>query len=314
MKRALITGITGQDGSYLAELLLGKGYAVRGVDCRPPTAGQPDGVDFVTGDIADGAFVRAQINDARPDEVYNFASQARPDLSGELLEITYRANLLAVVQMLEAIRESGRPTRFLQASTSEIFGNADQSPQDEATPIRPRNPYGISKAAAHLHTAYCRQTHGLFACNGIFYNHESPRRPENYVTRKVTLGAARIKKGLQGTLRVGNLKACRDWGYAPDYVRAVWLMLQADVPDDYVVATGELHSVRELLEIAFGAVDLDWRKHVTVDDQLVRVENGLPLQGNATKARQRLNWQPSITFRQMIERMVEADLKTLGMT
>lgn len=315
MKRALITGVTGQDGSYLAEYLLEKGYHVRGIDCRNPIG--PDwnapadkpGLSFACGDITNPDFIFQAIETFRPDELYNLASQTRPDISAQMAEVTYSANLLAVVHILGSIQRIQYPIRFFQASSSEIFGDAVEAPQTESTPAHPRNPYGISKAAAHWHTAYCREAHGLFACNGILYNHESTRRGENFVTRKITLSAAKIKLGQQAELTLGNLDAKRDWGYAPDYVRAMHLMLQADQPADYIIASGQLHSVRDLLEIAFGHVGLDWRQYVRVEDQLVRAENGQPLIGDSSKARKILNWQPCVSFEEMVQAMVEADLE-----
>jgi len=307
MKRALITGITGQDGYYLKEFLLRKDYRILGVDCRA-VPGADDGITLEVGDISDPQFIGGLIHKFQPDEIYNLASQTRPDISAQLLEETYRANLISVSRMLESVREMSRPARFFQASSSEIFGNAVESPQTEQTPVLPRNPYGISKAAAHFHVAWFRHVFRMFACNGILYNHESPRRAENYVTRKITLSAARIKLGLQEELVLGSLDARRDWGYAPDYVQAMWMMLQAEEPDDYIIATGHLHTVQDLLEAAFEAVERDWRDYVKVDPQLVREEHGRPLVGNAAKARKVLRWEPSISFNEMIRLMVENDL------
>lgn len=308
MKRALITGISGQDGTYLAEFLLEKGYEVRGIDFQPPQLADAEKLAFIPGDVADGRFLKAVLAEFQPDEVYNLASQARPDISGHLLETTYVANTLSVVRLLQVLRETCPSTRFFQASSSEIFGDAQESPQTESTPIRPRNPYGISKAAAHLHVQWCRAQCGMFACCGILYNHESPRRGETYVTRKITRAAARIKLGRQDELPLGSLDARRDWGFAGDYVRAMWAMLQADAPDDYIIATGQARTVRELLEAAFGAVGLDWRQYVREDEAFVRAEQGLPLAGNAAKARQILGWEPRKPFEEMLREMVESDL------
>ncbi len=320
MKRALITGIGGQDGSYLAEQLVGRGQHVLGLELRltdasqrwlselPRTNADQPGLSLQPCDITDRQKFADILHTYQPDQIYNLASQSRPDISGELVELTFAINQTAVVQMLEILRQIPHPCRVFQACSSEIFGNAVESPQSESTPIRPRNPYGISKAAAWWHCAYMREHYGMFICNGILYNHESPRRPESFVTRKITSAAARIKLGLQQELVLGDLEARRDWGFAGDTVRAMILMLEAEQPDDYIIATGKTHSVRDLLEVAFNTVGLHWQDYVIIDHNLRRGENGHPLVGNAAKARKKLGWMPEVSFEQTIRQMVEFDL------
>lgn len=321
---ALITGIGGQDGYYLARLLLSQGYAVHGILRRRSTPDQerandglaalPGGERLVlhAGDLLDPIGLRRIISRTQPTEVYNLAGQSHVQASFE--DPIYTANVVAMgtLNLLEAIRDyrdsMGRPVRFYQASSSEIFGQTANAPQNEQTPLCPRSPYACAKAHAYWQTITCRDAYGLYACNGILYNHESPRRAPGYVTRKITLAAARIKCALQHTLTLGNVDARRDWGFAGDYVHAMWLMLQQPQPADYVVATGETHSVRELLEIAFGCLRLDWRDHVRVDERFYRPTEPRLLVGDASKARRVLGWSPSVSFERLIEMMVRADL------
>jgi len=314
---ALITGVTGQDGSYLADLLLSKGYRVVGA-IRSDSPGDMsriahclDHIEIVRADLASQDEVLALIRTYRPDEVYNLAARASSSQLSEQPLLTARANALAVVCLLEALRVAQPAARFLQASSSEIFGNARESPQSEETPFRPRNAYGIAKLYGHWSTVNYREQYGLFACSGILFNHESPRRGLEFVTRKITSAAARIKCQLQAQLHIGNLEARRDWGYAPDYVDAMWRMLQMQQADDYVLATGQTHSVRELCEIAFGCVGLDYQDYVVQDSGSVRPPEPIELVGNPAKARQRLQWTPTVSFREMISLMVEADLRNV---
>jgi GDPmannose 4,6-dehydratase len=324
MPTALITGITGQDGSYLAELLLGKGYAVHGVVRRASTFNRGR-IDHLTldpalpadrfalhyGDMADGSSLRRVIETVRPDEVYNLAAQSHVRVSFDQPEYTADVVATGTLRLLEAVREhierTGRLVRFYQAGSSEMFG-ASPPPHDEATPFHPRSPYAVSKLAAHWFGVNHREAHGMFVCNGILFNHESPRRGESFVTRKITVAVARIVAGTQETLALGNLEARRDWGFAGDYVDAMWRMLQHDTAGDYVVATGESHSVREFVEAAFGCVQLDWRKYVRHDDRYLRPSEVDHLLGDASRARQVLGWAPTISFEQLVRMMVEADL------
>jgi GDPmannose 4,6-dehydratase len=321
MKRALITGITGQDGSYLAEFLLGKGYEVHGIVRRSSTFNterldgiyqDPHSKDYRLrlhyGDLDDGSALDRLLRAVRPDEIYNLGAQSHVRVSFDVPEYTASTVGLGTLRLLEAIRESGleKSLRFYQASSSEMFGGA-APPQDESTPFLPRSPYACAKVFAHQLCQNYREAYGMFICCGILFNHESPRRGIPFVTRKVTRTAARIRHGLDQKLYLGNLDARRDWGFAGDYVEAMWLMLQQDKPDDYVVATGESHSVRELLDIAFGAMDLDWKKHVEIDPRYFRPTEVDHLQGNAAKARRVLGWKPKIGFRQLVEMMVRAD-------
>jgi GDPmannose 4,6-dehydratase len=322
--RALITGITGQDGSYLAELLLGKGYEVHGI-IRRASLFNTDRIDHLYqdphdpdarlflhyGDLTDGAVLRRVIERSDPGEIYHLGAQSHVAVSFE--EPLYTADVvtLGTLRLLEAMRDfsgrNGAPIRLYQAGSSEMFGSAP-APQNEQTPFRPRSPYAVAKVAAHWLAANYREAYGLFICNGILFNHESPRRGETFVTRKVTRAAARIKMGLQDELFLGNLDAVRDWGFAGDFVEAMWLMLQQDEPGDYVVATGRSHSVRELLEHAFGLLGLDWSDHVRLDPKYLRPTEVDRLQGDATLARERLGWEPRVSFEELVGMMVEHDL------
>ena len=313
-KRALITGVTGQDGSYLAEYLLAQGYEVFGV-VRRSSSEKFDRINHIRerlkllqADLLDESSVLRAIEEAEPQEIYNLAAQsfvptsfAQPILTGE-----YTA--LGVARVLEAIRNTDRKIRFYQASSSEMYGKVRRVPQDEATPFYPRSPYAVAKAYGHYLTVNYRESYGLFACNGILFNHESPRRGHEFVTRKVTDGVARIKHGLQKELRLGNLEARRDWGYAADYVVMMHRMLQREEPDDYVIATGEIHSVQELCEIAFARVGLNWRDHVRQDQAYLRPSEVDQLVGDPAKAKRDLQWSPSVTFKGLIELMVDADM------
>jgi GDPmannose 4,6-dehydratase len=327
-RRALITGITGQDGSYLAELLLGKGYEVHGVVRRSSTMnrGRIDhlehahpthlaGARFTLhyGDMTDSGGLNRLVMTVEPDEIYNLAAQSQVHISFDQPEYTGNTDGLGTTRLLEAIRATGRATRFYQASTSEMFG-LTPPPQNESTPFHPRSPYGVAKVYAHWMTVNYREAYGLFACSGILFNHESPRRGENFVTRKVTRGIASILAGRTEKLRLGNLDSKRDWGHTRDYVEAMWLMLQQDKPDDYVIATGEQWSVRQLAEIAFGMVGLDWQDYVEVDQAYFRPAEVPDLCGDPSKARQELGWRPKISFREMIGEMLEFDLTAAGLT
>jgi GDPmannose 4,6-dehydratase len=314
-RRALITGITGQDGSYLAELLLEKGYSVYGMVRRASSdhferiAHMQDRVTLREGDLLDQLSLITLLHETEPHEVYNLAAQSFVPTSWDQPILTSEATALGVTRMLEAIRVVDRSIKFYQASSSEMFGKVRESPQDEKTPFYPRSPYGVAKVYGHYITVNYRESYGLFAVSGILFNHESPRRGRQFVTRKVTHGAARIKLGLAQDLKLGNLEAKRDWGYAGDYVEAMWLMLQQPTPDDYVIATGETHSVRELCEVAFGRAGLDWEQHVVVDKTHVRPAEVDYLIGDAGKARRVLGWSPKVSFRNLVEMMVDADLK-----
>jgi GDPmannose 4,6-dehydratase len=325
-KRALITGITGQDGSYLAEFLLAKDYEVHGVVRRSSTmnrqridhlehssGARSDKAHFFLhyGDMTDSGGLNRLIKTIQPDEIYNLAAQSHVHISFDQPEYTGDTDGLGATRILEAIRTTGRPTRFYQASTSEMFGSTPP-PQDENSPFRPRSPYGAAKLYAHWMTVNYREAHGLFACSGILFNHESPRRGENFVTRKVTRGVAQILAGKQSKLRLGNLDAKRDWGHARDYVEAMWMMLQEDEPDDYVIATGVTRTVEELVEVAFGSVGLDWKKYVVEDPAYVRPTEVDLLLGNPAKALKKLGWKPRISFEEMIRDMLETDLAAFG--
>lgn len=313
-KRALITGITGQDGSYLAEFLLEKGYEVIGMVRRTSTVNFErirhiqDRITLVQGDLLDQSSLIDILREHRPHEVYNLAAQSFVPTSFKQPVLTGEFTALGVTRLLEAIRLVDPTIRFYQASSSEMFGKVREVPQNENTPFHPRSPYGVAKVYAHWITVNYRESYGMFAVSGICFNHESPRRGLEFVTRKITYTAARIKLGLAHELRLGNLEARRDWGYAPDYVRAMWLMLQQDEPEDYVIATGETHSVREFVELAFDYLGLDWRKYVVVDPALYRPADVDLLVGDATKARTKLGWAPSVTFEQLVKIMVDADL------
>ncbi len=311
---ALISGITGQDGSYLADFLLGKGYRVVGMVRRSSTENFEriehlrGKVEICQADLLDQLSLINLLRQVRPREVYNLASQSFVPTSWEQPVLTGEFTALGVTRMLEAVRLVDREIRFYQASSSEMFGKAQEVPQTERTPFYPRSPYGVAKLYGHWITVNYRESYGLFACSGILFNHESPRRGKEFVTRKVTDGVARIRKGLAQQLPLGNLEARRDWGYAGDYVEAMWLMLQQPHPADYVIATGETHAVRELCEIAFARVGLRWQDHVVVEPKLVRPAEVDLLQGDASKAKRALGWQPRVSFRQLIGMMVDADL------
>jgi GDPmannose 4,6-dehydratase len=316
-KRALITGISGQDGSYLAELLLEKGYQVYGVARRlsAPNVWRIqhllDRITLLQADLLDQLSLIKAVETAEPDEFYNLAAMSFVPSSWDQPMLTGEFNSQGVIRALEAIRRVNPKIRFYQASSSEMFGRVREVPQTELTPFYPRSPYGVSKVFGHYITVNYRESYGLFAVSGILFNHESPRRGLEFVTRKVSDGVARIKLGMADTLALGNLDACRDWGFAGDYVRAMWLMLQQDEPDDYVVATGEAHSVRTLVQIAFEHAGLDWKEHVVTDPKLLRPAEVDHLIGNATKARTRLGWRPEIDFTQLVTMMVDADVERL---
>lgn len=327
-KKALITGITGQDGSYLTELLLGHGYDVYGVMRRastfnterinhiyqdPHESGRR--MRLLYGDLNDASSLNKILRDVQPDEIYNLGAQSHVRVSFDIPEYTAEVGAIGTLRLLEAIRETGlRETRFYQASSSELFGKVQEVPQRETTPFYPRSPYAVAKLYAYWITVNYRESYGLFACNGILFNHESPRRGETFVTRKITRAAAAIKLGLQNKLYLGNLDAKRDWGHAKDFVEAMWLMLQQDEPDDYVIATGETHSVREFLDEAFGHLDLDWKQFVEIDPRYFRPAEVDLLVGDASKAKRKLGWEPKITFKELAKMMVDADLADLKRT
>jgi GDPmannose 4,6-dehydratase len=318
MKRALITGITGQDGSYLAELLLSKGYAVHGMVRRSSSenferiAHLHDRIQLHQGDLLDQYSLSSVLGEVEPDEVYNLAAQSFVPTSWSQPVLTGEFTALGVTKMLEAIRHTAPRTRFYQASSSEMFGKVRETPQTEATPFYPRSPYGVAKVYGHHITVNYRESFGLYAVSGILFNHESPRRGIEFVTRKVTDGVARIKLGLAGELRLGNLDARRDWGFAGDYVDAMWRMLQQPSPQDYVIGTGQTHSVRELVEVAFGHAGLDWQKYVTTDPRYMRPAEVDFLQADPSKARKELGWSPRVGFAQLVAMMVDADLERLS--
>lgn len=324
VKRALILGLTGQDGSYLAELLLAKGYEVHGV-IRRSSSFNTDRVDHLYqdphspttrffmhyGDLSDGSGLRRIIANMRPHEIYNLAAQSHVKVSFDQPEYTADVDGLGTLRVLEAARElqaAGHETRVYQAGTSEMFGSTPP-PQSELSRFHPRSPYAVAKVYSYWQTVNYREAYGMFACNGILFNHESERRGETFVTRKITRAATRIKLGLQERLYLGNLDAARDWGYAPDFVRAMWLMLQQDKPDDYVIATGEMHTVREFLDRVFSVLDLDWHDHVIVDPRYFRPAEVDALRGDASKARRVLGWQPDVGFNELVDRMVDHDLR-----
>lgn len=318
MKRALITGITGQDGSYLAELLLEKGYEVHGIVRRASTE-TFERINHLSGkihlhqaDLLDQLSIIDVMKECTPDEVYNLAAQSFVPTSWKQPVLTGEFTAIGVTRVLEAIRLLGRDRiRFYQASSSEMFGKVVEVPQKETTPFYPRSPYGVAKVYGHWITVNYRESYNMYCCSGILFNHESERRGREFVTRKVTDGVARIKLGMSKELRLGNLDSKRDWGFAGDYVRAMWLMLQQDKPDDYVIATGETHTVRRLVELAFQAVDLDWQKYVSIDQSLVRPAEVDLLIGDPTKAKTNLGWKPEVSFEKLVERMVKADLARL---
>jgi GDPmannose 4,6-dehydratase len=317
-KRALITGITGQDGSYLAELLLEKGYDVVGTIRRSSAPNLwriehlLDRITLKPADLLDQLSLLRVIDEIRPTEIYNLAAMSFVPASWDQPMLTGEYNSQGVTRLLDAVRQVDTSIRIYQASSSEMFGKVREVPQSEKTPFYPRSPYGVSKVFAHYITINYRESYNLFAVSGMLFNHESPRRGLEFVTRKVTDGVARIKLGLSDSLPIGNLDAHRDWGFAGDYVRAMWLMLQQDRADDYVIATGVAHSVRELIEIAFARVDLDWQKYVRVDPALLRPAEVEHLLGDASKAKAELGWTPAVNFKQLIEMMVDADLARLG--
>ena len=316
-KRALITGITGQDGSYLAEFLLEKGYKVFGLVRRSSTVNferlvhLQDKIELLPGDLLDQNSLISALQQCEPQEVYNLASQSFVPTSWNQPVLTGEFTALGVTRMLEAIRLVNSKARFYQASSSEMFGMVRETPQSENTQFYPRSPYGVAKLYGHWITVNYRESYGLFACSGILFNHESPRRGLEFVTRKVSYGVARIKLGQQKTLKMGNLDAERDWGFTGDYVRAMWMMLQQDRPQDYVVATGITHSVRRLLEVAFSHVGLDYRDHVELDPTLLRPAEVHHLRGNYSKARLELGWEPTVGFEGLVQMMVDADLARL---
>jgi len=317
-RRALITGVTGQDGSYLAELLLGKGYDVFGIVRRSATpnhwriANFADRLTLIEADLNDqGSLIRA-LEEATPDEVYNLAAMSYVPASWQEPVATVEVTGLGAVRMLEAIRIVDRTIRFYQAGSSEQFGNAAEEPQSETTPFRPRSPYGFAKVLAHHATVNYRESYGIFACVGILFNHESPRRGEEFVTRKITRAAARIKAGKQKTIRLGNLSASRDWGFAGDYVQAMWLMLQQEQPTDYVIATGESHTVREFADAAFNRLGLDFMAYLETDEKIERPAEVFCLRGHAGRAMDGLGWRPKIRMRRLVEIMVLADAEREG--
>lgn len=321
-KRALITGITGQDGSFLTELLLEKGYEVYGI-IRRSSSFNTDRIDhlyqdphekgtrlrLLYGDLNDSSSLNTILRQTSPDEIYNLGAQSHVRVSFDVPEYTGEVTGLGTVRILEAIREVGIRPKFYQASSSELFGKVLETPQTERTPFYPRSPYGCAKAYAYWITVNYRESYELFACNGILFNHESERRGETFVSRKITRAATRIKLGLQDKLYLGNLDARRDWGYARDYVEAMWLMMQVDEPDDYVIATGETHSIREFLDEAFGHLDLDWNEYVEIDPRYFRPTEVDLLLGDATKAREALGWEPKVGFKELVRLMVDSDLE-----
>lgn len=313
--RAIITGITGQDGSYLAELLLEKGYEVYGLVRRSSTEKFErinhikDKVVLIQADLADQMSLIEAVGDIRPREVYNLAAQSFVPVSWNQPLLTGDITALGVTRILEAVRNVNRDIRFYQASSSEMFGHVQETPQTETTPFYPRSPYGVAKVYGHWITVNYRESYDMYACSGILFNHESPRRGLEFVTRKITDGVARIKLGLAGELRLGNLEAKRDWGYAGDYVRAMWLMLQQDEPDDFVIATEETHRVREFCELAFGRVDLDYNDYVKVDPKFYRPAEVHVLLGDCTKAKKVLGWERECSFADLVNRMVDADME-----
>lgn len=319
-KKALITGITGQDGSYLAELLLAKGYQVHGIIRRSSTF-NTERIDHIYrdphdqqarlflhfGDLTDGAGLRQVLTACQPDEVYNLGAQSHVKVSFDQPVYTVQTDALGTLRLLEAIRDLGLPTKFYQASSSEMFGKVAETPQKETTPFYPRSPYGCAKVFSYWQCVNYRESYDMFCCNGILFNHESPRRGETFVTRKITRAASRIKEGLQEKLYMGNMDAKRDWGFAGDYVEAMWLMLQQEKPDDYVVATGETHSVAEFAQAAFELLGLDWQKYIEIDPRYFRPAEVELLLGDASKADRELGWKPKTSFKELVQMMVEHD-------
>ncbi|MFL6436229.1 MAG: GDP-mannose 4,6-dehydratase [Terriglobales bacterium] len=318
--KALITGITGQDGSYLAELLLRKGYEVYGL-VRRSSLEKYDRIEeivgdlkFVEGDLTDQSSLDEAVRELQPDEIYNLAAQSFVPVSWNQPVLTADVTGLGALRVLESIRRNSPRSKFVQASSSEMFGKVRQTPQTEETPFHPRSPYGVAKTFAHYITVNYRESYGIFGCSCIAFNHESPRRGLEFVTRKVTHQVAKIKLGLESKLLMGNLDAKRDWGFAGDYVEAMWRMLQQSAPDDYVLATGQTHSIRELLEVAFSHVNLDWERHVQIDPKLIRPAEVELLQGNSSKARTKLGWVPRVGFSELVQMMVDADIEALQQT
>ena len=318
--RALITGITGQDGSYLAEFLLEKGYEVYGI-VRRSSLEKFDRIEaitekirFVEGDLTDQSSLDQALQQLKPDELYNLAAQSFVPVSWNQPVLTADVTGLGALRVMEAIRKHSPQTKFLQASSSEMFGKVLEKPQTEKTPFHPRSPYGVAKVFGHHITVNYRESYGIYACSSICFNHESPRRGSEFVTRKVTQTVAKIKLGVADKLKMGNIDAQRDWGFAGDYIQAMWLMLQQPHADDYVIATGETHSVQELLEVAFSRAGLDWKKYVEIDPKLVRPAEVDYLCGDASKARKVLGWTPKVNFKQLVEMMVDADLNQLKQT
>lgn len=316
--RALITGVTGQDGFYLTDLLLEKGYEVYGIvrnvarTQRESVSAFAGRINYVEADLTDQTSLDRAMEQVKPDEVYNLAGQTFVPVSWTQPLLTMEVTGMGALRMLEAIRRHAPGARFLQVSSSEIFGKSEDTQQSEVTRLSPRNPYGAAKMFAHHITVNYRESYGMFACSCIAFNHESPRRPPEFVTRKVSRQVARIKLGFADKIKVGNIEGRRDWGFAGDYVRAMWLMLQQPTPDDFVIATGVIHSVKQLLEIAFSHVGLDWQKHVEIDPALVRPAEEDPLTGDASKASNILSWRPIITFENLVRMMVDSDLSLLS--
>jgi GDPmannose 4,6-dehydratase len=321
MKKALITGITGQDGSYLTELLLSKGYEVYGIIRRSSTfnTGRIDALyqdpheknirlRLIYGDLNDASSLNRIIKTTKPNEIYNLGAQSHVRVSFDIPEYTAESVALGTIRLLEAIRDSGIETKFYQASSSEMFGKVLEAPQTEKTPFYPRSPYGAAKVHAYWATVNYREAYNMFACNGILFNHESPRRGETFVTRKITMALARIRYGLQNKLFLGNLDAKRDWGFAGDYVEAMWLMLQQKRPKDYVIATGEAHSVKEFLAESFGYAGLEWKKYVEIDKRYLRPTEVDALLGDSSRARKELKWKPKVAFKQLVRMMVDSDM------
>ena len=327
MKKALITGITGQDGSYLAELLLKKGYMVYGI-IRRSSSFNTQRIDhlyqdpheklrklhLVYGDLNDASSLNSLIKNIRPDEIYNLGAQSHVKVSFEVPEYTAEVTGVGATRLLEAIRDTGVKTKFYQASSSEMYGKVLETPQTELTPFYPRSPYGAAKVYAYWMTVNYREAYNIFACNGILFNHESPRRGETFVTRKITMALARIKLGLQKKLYLGNIDAKRDWGFAGDYVEAMWLMLQQPKADDFIIASGETHSVKEFLQEAFDYIKLDWKKYVVIDKKYFRPTEVDLLLGDSSKARRVLKWKPKINFKQLVRMMVDSDMKVVRQT
>jgi GDPmannose 4,6-dehydratase len=322
MKKALITGITGQDGSYLADLLLEKGYEVHGIVRRNSTifrsrlehlydVHKDKDLFLHYGDLSDGTNISRLLYEIRPQEIYNLAAQSHVRISFDIPAYTADVTGVGVVRLLEAIKDSGIHTRFYQASSSEMYGKVREVPQTEDTPFHPRSPYACAKVYAHYQTMNYRESYDMFACNGILFNHESPRRGENFVTRKITKGVAEIKAGKRDKIMLGNLEAKRDWGYAKEYVEAMWLMLQHGTPDDYVIATGETHTVKEFLDVAFSHVGLSWQDHVGFDERFLRPAEVDELIGDYSKAKEKLGWEPKTSFKDLVGLMVDADLSQI---